>query len=268
MPPSRRQAAGSAHFSTAILCFSKSRSGPFRRGQKSDRLNPNLRPPMSRQTTLQAAQREESGSAVSRRLRRGGIVPAVVYGARQRSYPIQVNDKDFTDILRNQNSENFLVNLEIEGAEEKTKLAMVQEIQRNPMSGQVIHVDFQAVREDETLHATVPLELTGEATGVKLGGFLEVLIHSLDIECLPKDLPDTISHDVSEFEIGDSFCVNDLQLPDGVTTLVDGDAMVALVTEIKIALPEDEEEGEELEEGEVAEGEGEAAEGEGEAAES
>lgn len=191
---------------------------------------------MSRPTTLQAAQREVPGSAASRRLRREGIIPAVIYGAQQRTYPIQVNNKDFAEILRHQTSENFLVNLEIEGAKEKTKLAIVQEIQQNPMTGQVIHVDFHAVKEDENVHANVPIELTGDAVGVKIGGLLEHLVHSLDIECLPANLPDMISHDVSDLAIGESVHVRDLALPTGVATHMDGDVVVALIAESRVAV--------------------------------
>lgn len=194
---------------------------------------------MSRPITLQAAPRERSGSAVSRRLRREGVIPAVVYGARQTSAPIQVINADFAEILRHQSSQNFLVNLEIEGAEEKTKLAIVQEIQRNPITGQIVHVDFHAVREDETVHATVPVELVGDAAGVKLGGRLEHLIHSLDIECLPGNLPDKIVHDVSGLAIGDAITIGDLALPEGVTAGMDPDVLVASLVELRTAAQED-----------------------------
>lgn len=128
------------------------------------------------------------------------------------------------------------MNLEIEGAQEKTKLAMVQDIQHDPLSGSVTHVDFHAVREDETVHAHIPIELTGSPAGVKLGGLLEHLIHSIEIHCRPADLPEKISHDVSGLEVGQGIHVRDLVFPDGVTSPMDGEVLVAIVAESRAAV--------------------------------
>ena len=140
---------------------------------------------MAKQETLQAEKRDVKGTTASKRLRRTGVVPAVIYGSKQREYMIQLNSKAFFDLARKQSSHNFLVNLEIEGANEKTKLAIVQDIQRDPLNGSLIHVDFRAVSETDTIHAAVPIELRGEPIGVKTGGLLEQLdridlLHMLD----------------------------------------------------------------------------------------
>ena len=91
---------------------------------------------------------------------------------------IQVKESKFSDIFRKQSSANFLVNLEIEGAEEKSKLAFVQDVQRNPLTDGFVHIDFRAVLDDEIISATVPIHLEGESIGVKSGGLLEHLLHS------------------------------------------------------------------------------------------
>jgi len=184
---------------------------------------------MAQKETLQAEQREVTGTTAVRRLRREGIVPGVVYGSSQREYPIQLKAKTFSDLLRHQTSENFLVSLEIEGAKEKTKLAIVQDIQRDPLTGGLVHVDFRAVSEDEQIHATVPITLTGEPAGVKAGGLLEQLIHSLEIHCRPGDLPERITNSVDALDVGQSLKVAELNMPEGVSTKMDGEVLVALI---------------------------------------
>ena len=214
---------------------------------------------MAEQTTLAAEKRELNGTSASKRLRRGGEVPAVVYGSKQRAYMIQVKENEFADIFRQHDSENFLVNLEIAGADEKTKLAFVQDIQRNPITGGFVHVDFRAVLDDEIISAQVPITLVGESVGVKGGALLEHLLHSLEIQCKPGDLPEVISHDVTNVDVGESVKVSDLNFPDGVSTKMDENVLVALVAKSRAAISED------AGGGEGGEGEGEAAEGEEEA---
>ena len=99
---------------------------------------------MASHQTLKASKREVSGSTVARRLRRSGIVPGVIYGSKQRTYGVQVNAREFADLLRKQSSDNFLINLEVEGANEKVKLVMVQDIQHTALSGAGTHAVFPA----------------------------------------------------------------------------------------------------------------------------
>lgn len=194
---------------------------------------------MAEQATLAAKKREVNGTSASKRLRREGVVPAVVYGSKQRAYMIQVKESNFADVFRKQSSANFLVNLEIEGADEKSKLAFVQDVQRNAMTGGFVHIDFQAVSDDELISATVPIHLIGECEGVKEGGLLEHLLHSIEIQCKPGDLPRDIVHDVSELGVGESIKVGQLNLPDGVTPKMDEDVLVALVTKSRATVSED-----------------------------
>ncbi|MEX2577585.1 MAG: 50S ribosomal protein L25 [Verrucomicrobiales bacterium] len=195
---------------------------------------------MAKQETLQAEKREVKGTTASKRLRRTGIVPAVIYGSSQREYTIQLDSKAFFDLAKQQGSQNFLVTLEIEGAEEKSKLAIVQDIQRDPLSGQLIHVDFRAVSENETIHATVPIALHGEPEGVKGGGILEQLLHEIEVLCRPGNLPDAIDNDIESLKLGDSLKVSELNLPEGVTVRMDGDVLVAVVAQPRLITAEEE----------------------------
>ncbi len=222
---------------------------------------------MANQETLQAEKRDVKGTTAAKRLRRDGIVPAVIYGSKQREYMIQLNSKSFFDIAKKQGSQNFIVNIEIEGAEEKTKLAIVQDIQRDPLNGKLIHIDFRAVNENETIHATVPIQLFGEPLGVKEGGLLEQMLREIEVFCRPNDLPDFISNDVEGLDIGDSLKISELNLPDGVTAKMEGDVLVALVAQTRAAASEEGEGGgEEGAEGEAGEETAEGEEGSEEAA--
>ncbi len=193
---------------------------------------------MAKQETLQADKRDVKGTTASKRLRRSGVVPAVIYGSNQREYTIQLDSKSFYDLARRQTSHNFLVNLEIAGANEKTKLVIVQDIQRDPLNGSLIHVDFRAVSESDTIHAVVPIELLGEAVGVKSGGLLEQLVHEIEIFCKPSDLPDSIVNHVESLQLGEALKVSQLNLPKGVTVKMDGEVLVALVTQTRASVSE------------------------------
>jgi len=123
-------------------------------------------------------------------------------------------------MLSHASGENILVELEIAG-EKATRTALLQEVQHSPVGGDVLHVDFHAISMDEKIQADVPLEPLGVPTGVKnFGGLLEQNLRVLAIECLPRDLPDKITVDVSELNIGNSIHVRDIKLPSGVIAKV------------------------------------------------
>jgi len=122
-------------------------------------------------------------------------------------------------------TEHLLVNLEIEGG--TNTLALIQDVQHHPVKRHIVHLDFHALKEDEVMHTSVPVIGFGEPIGVKTGGgLLEQIIRALEVECLPKDLPDSITIDVSGMNQGDSIHVNQVTLPAGVTALVNGDAVI------------------------------------------
>ena len=172
---------------------------------------------MAKQAKLKAEQRTAIGRSAVRKLKTRGIIPAIVYGGKEKPQPLQVAARDINAVLSHASGENILVELEIAG-EQSNRMALVQEIQHSPVGGDILHVDFHAVSMDEKIQAEVPLEPVGIANGVKnFGGLLEQSLRSLPIECLPHDLPDRLTVDVSNLNIGDSIHVRDIQLPSGVT---------------------------------------------------
>ena len=171
---------------------------------------------MAKQVKLKAEARTEVGRSAARKLKARGLVPAVVYGGKQKPQPLQVSAREMNAILSHASGENILVELEVAG-EKSNRTALVQEIQHAPLGGRILHIDFHAVSMDETIHAEVPLESIGVANGVKnFGGLLEQSLRFLPIECLPRDLPDRITVDVSALNIGDTIHVRDIQVPNGV----------------------------------------------------
>jgi large subunit ribosomal protein L25 len=176
---------------------------------------------MAKQVKLKAEERTAVGRSAGRKLKAQGIIPAVVYGGKSKPQPLQVSARDVNKMLSHASGENILVELEIAGG---NRMALIQEIQHAPLGGNVLHIDFHAVSMDEKIHADVPLEPTGTANGVKnFGGLLEQSLRSLSIECLPRDLPDRITVDISALNIGDSIHVRDIQMPEGVTAKVQPD---------------------------------------------
>ena len=200
---------------------------------------------MADQINLKAEKREVVGSAAVGRLRRAGLIPGVVYGASQDNYAVQIESKAFEEILRHSASEQILVNLQIEGAKESDKLTLIQAVQHNSISGKILHVDFNAVSEENEIHARVPVELTGEAIGIKQGGILDTLLHDIEVHCLPRDLPSILSFDVSALDIGDSLSIGGVEFPEGVSTPLDDSVLIAIVNETRAALSETEDEGDE-----------------------
>ncbi len=181
---------------------------------------------MAKQVKLSATRRTGTGRSAVRKIKAQGAVPAIVYGGKNKPEALQVSKRDISLMLSHASGENILVELEIEG-EKAGRLALVQEVQHAPLGGDILHIDFHAVSMNEMIEADVPLEPTGMAEGVKtFGGLLEQNLRSLEIECLPRDLPDVITVDVSHLNIGDSIHVRELPLPQGVTTRVPPDLTV------------------------------------------
>jgi large subunit ribosomal protein L25 len=145
---------------------------------------------------------------------------------------------------------NTLITLKIDGTDE---LAIARQIQRHPVKGSVMHVDFVRVRADQTIQAEIPVHLVGEAEGAVRGGVLEQLVHTLTVEAKPSDFPPSIEHDVTAIEIGGQVYVRDLTVPAGVTVLQNGDDLVAQISAPRVAEVPEGAEGE-VAEGAVAEG--------------
>jgi large subunit ribosomal protein L25 len=175
---------------------------------------------MAKQVKLKAEARPSVGRSAVRKLRARGFIPAVIYGGNDKPQPLQVSARDIKAMMSQASGENVLVELKI-GDNGQSRTALVQEVQHSPVRGEIRHVDFHAISMDQMIQAEVPLEPVGTAVGVKtFGGLLEQSLRTLAIECLPGDLPDRITVDVSLLNIGDSIHVRDIQLPTGVTPKV------------------------------------------------
>jgi large subunit ribosomal protein L25 len=181
---------------------------------------------MAKQVKLKAEPRAEVGRSAVRKLRARGLIPAVIYGGNDKPQPLQVAARDINAMMSQASGENVLVELEI-GGDGQSRTALVQEVQHSPIGGDIRHVDFHAISMDQMIQAEVPLEPVGTAVGVKtFGGLLEQSLRALAIECLPGDLPDRITVDVSQLNIGNAIHVRDIQLPRGVTPKVQLDLTV------------------------------------------
>ncbi|MEI9865796.1 MAG: 50S ribosomal protein L25 [Limisphaerales bacterium] len=171
-------------------------------------------------------------------MRASGRVPATIYGRQAKPQNLEINSKEFADLLNHSASENVLVDLSVENDARSKRLALVQEIQHHPLDGKILHVDFHEVAEDEKVTVQVPVETSGEAVGVKTGGgTLEHVLFKLKVRSLPKNLPEQIVVDVTSLEIGKSFHIGDIQAPEGVEIL--GDKHITVVA---VAAPRTEEE--------------------------
>ena len=217
--------------------------------------------------TLKAAPRTEFGSRESRRLRRSGQIPGVVYSEGDEAVPFKVEDREVRLILVEGHA---LFDLAIEGSDPVP--VVIKEQQHHPVRGNIEHLDLQRVRLDQAIEAEVAIELEGvdSAPGVKGGGVLEHVVREVTVEALPTDIPDSLVMDVSDLEINDTATLERLVLPEGVELVVEDPSEVTVVTvspprvEEEPTAAEVEEEVEVIGEGEEAE---EAAEGEAPAAE-
>lgn len=173
-----------------------------------------------------------------KQLRAAGRVPATIYGRETKPLNLELNSREFTDLLHHSVSENLLVDLAVEKDAKAKRLALVQEVQHHPISGKIMHVDFHEVSENEKVTVQVPVETTGEAAGVKTGGgTLEHILFKLKVRCLPKDLPDQIVVDVSALEIGKSIHLGEIKAPEGVEII--GDKHISVIS---VSAPRAEEE--------------------------
>jgi large subunit ribosomal protein L25 len=183
--------------------------------------------------TLEVTRREATGKGVARRLRASGRVPAVVYGAHREAVPIDVDRKTVSELIqKSQHGVRSIFLLKMSGTDQQ-RHAMIKDIQINPISRQMTHIDFVRVLMDEKVRVTVPVHVTGTAIGVKEGGVLDFQVRDLHIECLPGQIPDTIEVDVTNLGSHDYVRVGELKLPDGVKVLDDHERVVVGVTHLK-----------------------------------
>lgn len=182
---------------------------------------------------LGAERRELASKGERRQLRSAGRIPAVVYGGKKDAAPLSIDGKSLFQVLKGHGT-NVIMNLKVGGSGETV---LLKDLQRDFVTHNIVHVDFQRVSMTEKLEVNVPLHIVGEAPGVKLsGGILEHILRELRVRCLPADIPDGINIDVSALQINQGVKVKDLVLPKGVESLIDGGSLV-----VNIVAPAEEE---------------------------
>jgi large subunit ribosomal protein L25 len=210
---------------------------------------------MADNVDLQAKERSERGKNAARRLRASGMVPAVLYGGDGDATALAVPDK-IVDYTLHHMGDNALYDIDL-GSGGST--ARIVDVQRDPVSGRLVHVDFAPVNMRERIEVTVPLHVVGEALGTEEGGVLQQVAYEVHVESLPGDIPQELTIDVSSLEMGENLTLADVALPEGVTLISDPEEVAATVTVPTEITEEDLEAAgvleEEPEEGEPVEGE-------------
>jgi len=187
---------------------------------------------------LNASPRSLGRRAGAKKLRSSGQIPAIIYGRERKAQNLEVDAEEMENLIKHSVSENLLVDLAVKEDARPRRLALVQEVQHHPLSGNVLHVDFHEVSENEKVVVMVPVETVGEAAGVKnSGGVLEHVLFKLKLRALPKDLPEQLIIDVTQLELGRAIHLGEVKVPAGVEVL--GDKNIPVVA---VALPRTEEE--------------------------
>lgn len=165
---------------------------------------------------LKAFLRSEKGKGAAKRLRRRGLLPAIIYG-RGNSHPLTLDPKELKSVLGEEGGMNVLLTLKVDGDNDlNNKMVMLKELQLDPVRHHYLHADLQEVFLDQKVTATVPIHFVGKARGQEEGGIVQPSLRSLEVECFPAQMPDFISVDVTSLGIGDSIHIADLSLPEGV----------------------------------------------------
>lgn len=193
---------------------------------------------------LTLKKREKTGKEASKKLRAGGVIPAVFYGPeRDEAVPVIVEAKNVLHYVNSPHWETIRIDATLPDGREE--MCLMREIQRDPLTGDVLHIDFLQLLSGHKVYVNVPVEITGRdrCIGVKQGGVFEQLLHELEMYVLPKEIPDSIIVDVSGLGIDDAVYVKDLSLPESAVIEQDPESAVVIVTYATVPeLPEEEEE--------------------------
>ena len=199
---------------------------------------------------IKVQRREQTGKSANRQLRASGALPAVVYGDHKDPVPIIIDRKKVIELLKKGGGENAVFKLELEGTK-ASRHAMIRDLQVDPISRRIIHIDFQRINLSEKVKVEVAINVLGEPAGVKNeGGVLDFITREVEVECLPNDIPQAIDIDVSGLAIGDHIEAKDLVVPDNVELLSEPEQVIVSVSHSRVAAEieelEAEAEGEEM----------------------
>ena len=197
--------------------------------------------------TLEAFPRTAKKRNAVKKLRSAGRIPGVLYGRGQDASAVEIDTKAFEVLVNQATSGALLVDLACDG---KNGLALIEEVQHHPLTGAFLHIDFHSVKENEAVTVPVPIESTGEAVGVAVGGgHLEHVLFRVRVRGLPKDIPDELLVDVSDLDIGHTLHVKDIEVPEGIEILANDDNPIYSVAKPRVEIEETVEEDVEDEEG-------------------
>ncbi len=183
---------------------------------------------MIKQIELKAYRRTEQGTRPVRRLRKEGFMPGVIYGKDIDPIPVKVNMKDFRRTVKEAHGGVVFFKVILDDGE--PFLAVLQDIQRDNVTREVIHFDLHKIAETDVITVDIPIQFEGEPKGVKEGGVLELVLHELEVEAPATKIPEAIVVDISDLGVDDTIHVSDLQLPEGVRTTHDPEEVVVTVT--------------------------------------
>jgi len=178
---------------------------------------------------IKGEKREVFGKNASRRLRRNGMIPVILYGAKDVNIPLTLNKKDVFQILRSESGENTVFEVSFNS---ETMNAMIKDLQKNLVTDEIIHADLIQIALDKAIRISVPVVTVGDAVGVKTeGGFVDFITREIEIECLPKDIPEQIEIDISELHLRQSFKVEEVVLPGEIKLISDPETILFHIEE-------------------------------------
>jgi len=177
---------------------------------------------------VKTEKRQGLGTNASRRLRAQGFVPAVLYGESMESTPLVLSKKDIVQIMRLETGENTIFKVAVDA---EAYDAMIKDLQVDPATDELLHVDLIRISMDKPIKVAVPIAHSGEPIGVKTeGGFVDFVTREVEVECLPRDIPESLGIDISELHINQSFKVQGMAVPAGVKVLTDPNTVLVLIS--------------------------------------
>ncbi len=192
---------------------------------------------------IKAEKRDVFGKNVSRRLRREGMIPAILYGGDASNVPLTLRKEEVFMILKSDTGENTVFQVSFDS---EIRDVMIKELQKDPVTDEILHADLVHIAMDKVIRVSVPVMIVGEAVGVKAeGGFVDFITREIEVECLPKDIPEHIEIDISDLHLRQSLKAEDIALPGGVKLITSSDTIVVM---IEVPVKEEEIEVEEEEE--------------------
>lgn len=179
--------------------------------------------------TIHLQDREGSSKSILNKMRAQGNIPAVVYGQEIGSIHVTVNEKEIVAAMK----KNARAILEVALPSNQTYPVLIQEYQRDSLSGKLLHIDFHQINMNQSIETMVTIHFTGDPSGVKEGGILQIETHSVQVRCMPKKLPDTIEVDISKLGIGDHLLISDLKVDKSVEIITEPTAMLVTILAVQ-----------------------------------